>query len=56
MRNRRSHLQTLMGVDAIEGLFVTVPPEQEALFHPMTKFHPRMVSDECVMLSSQYFL
>jgi hypothetical protein len=36
MRDRRCHLQTLMGINAIERLFVTLSAKQQALFHPMT--------------------
>jgi len=45
-----------MGVDAVEGLFVALSAEQQALFHPMAEFHPGMVPDDRVMLSSKDFL
>jgi hypothetical protein len=50
------HLQALMRVDAIEGLFVALSTKQETLFHPMAEFHPGMIPDDRVMLSCKYFL
>jgi hypothetical protein len=56
MGDCRGHLQALMGVDTVEGLLVALSAEQETLFHPMAEFHPGMVSDDRVMLSSKDFL
>jgi hypothetical protein len=56
MGDSRGHLQALMRVDAVERLFVALSAKQQALFHPMAKFHPGMVSDNRVMLPSKYFL
>jgi hypothetical protein len=56
MGDCRGHLQALMGVNAVKGLLVALSAEQQALFHPMTEFHPGMIPDNRVMLSSKDFL